>query len=68
MKKLIIFFTLLCIVTLFMDVIFGFYVDTVPVFAVLLAPLTWICVIAGVVAALLAILTIIKYFKHKKGD
>ncbi len=68
MKKLIIFFTILCVVTLFMRVIFEFYIEAVPVFAVLLAPLTWICVVAGVVAALFAIIVVIREMRKHRNE
>lgn len=68
MMKLIITFAILFIVTLFMRVIFAFYVAAVPVFAVLLTPLTWICVVCGVLAALFTIIVVIKEVRKHRGD
>lgn len=68
--KLIVFFTVFFFAFLFARLIFGYYVDTVPVFEVLLTPLTWLCVICGVLAGVFILIKVIKEFKFKKhkGD
>lgn len=65
MKKLIITFSVFFVVCLFARLLFGYYVDTVPAFGVLLTSLTWLCVVFGVLALALGILLIIKEFKKK---
>ncbi len=69
MKKLIVSFALLFIVCLFARILFAYYVDRVPVFSVLITPLTWLCVVFGVLCALFIIITIVKEIRSKsKGD
>ncbi len=68
MIKLIIFFAITFVVTLFGRVIFAFYVEAVPVFAVLLAPLTWICVIAAVLTVLFTIIVVIREVRKHRND
>ena len=65
MKKLIITFAVFAVVFLFARLLFGYYVDVVPVFEVLLTSLTWLCVGFGMLAALFGVLLIIKEFKRK---
>lgn len=65
MKKLIITFSVFFVFLLFARLLFGYYVDVVPVFEVLLTPLTWLCVGFGVLAAFFGVLLIIKEFKRK---
>lgn len=64
MKKLIVIFTLLFIVLIIARVVFAFYIDAVPVFAVLLAPLVWLSVGLG---ALTLLFTVIVVYKELKG-
>ena len=65
MKKLIITFSIFFVMCLFARLIFNYYVDTVPVFAVLLTPLTWLTVAFGVLAFVLTVILIIKEFRRK---
>ena len=65
MKKLIITFAVFAVVFLFARLLFGYYVDVVPVFGVLLTALTWLTVGFGVAAGVLIIVQIIKEFKKK---
>lgn len=65
MKKLIVTFSVLFIVLLFMRIIFGYYVESVPVFSVLLAPLVWLTVVAGVLDLVFVGITVYKEFKRK---
>lgn len=65
MKKLIITFSVFFVVCLFARLLFGYYVDTVPAFSVLLTPLTWLCVGFAALAVLFSVLLIIKEFKKK---
>ena len=65
MKKLIITFSIIFIICLFARLIFEFYVPAVPVFAVLLTPLTWLTVAFGVLAVVLTVILIIKEIKRK---
>ncbi|MDE6868975.1 MAG: hypothetical protein K2J83_07550 [Clostridia bacterium] len=65
MKKLIITFAVFAVVFLFARLLFGYYVDVVDVFRVLLTPLTWLTVGFGVAAGVLIIVQIIKEFKKK---
>lgn len=63
MKKLIITFSVFFVICLFARLLFGFYVDRVEVFSVLLTPLLWLTVGFGVAALALIIFLIIKEFK-----
>ncbi len=65
MKKLIITFAVFAVVFLFARLLFGYYVDVVPVFRVLLTPLTWLTVGFGIAAGALIVVQIIKEFKKK---
>lgn len=65
MKKLIITFSVFFVACLLARLIFEFYVDTVPVFAVLLTPLTWLSVGFGGAAVMFIVFLIIKEFKRK---
>lgn len=65
MKKLIITFSVFFVFLLFARLLFGYYVDTVPVFEVLLTPLMWLCVGFGSAALVFTVLLIINEFKHK---
>lgn len=65
MKKLIITFSVFFVMCLFARLVFEFYVDTVPVFAVLLTPLIWLTVGFGVLAFVLTVILIIKEIKRK---
>lgn len=65
MKKLIITFSVFFVVSLFARLVFGYYVEAVPVFGVLLTPLTWLTVGFGGAAVVLAVLLIIKEFVKK---
>lgn len=65
MKKLIITFSVFFVVCLCARLLFEYYVETVPAFAVLLTPLTWLTVGFGGAAVVLAVLLIIKEFKKK---
>ena len=65
MKKIIITFSVFAVFCLFARLLFGFYVDRVDVFEVLLTPLTWLAVGFGVAALALIIFLIIKEFKKK---
>lgn len=65
MKKLIITFSVFFVVCLFARLVFGYYIDTVPVFGVMLTPLTWLSVGFGVLALFFGVLLIIKEFKKK---
>ncbi len=68
LKKLVVFFSIACVVFLFMRILFEYYVPEVPTFEVLLTPLVWLCVVFGLLAALFVVLIIIKVFKKKKDD
>lgn len=65
MKKLIITFSVFFVMCLLARLVFEFYVDTVPVFAVLLTPLTWFSVGFGALALGFGVLLIIKEFRRK---
>ena len=65
MKKLIITFSIFFVMCLFARLIFNYYVDTVPVFGVLLTPLMWLTVAFGALAIVLTVILIIKEFKRK---
>lgn len=65
MKKLIISFSVFAVVCLFARLLFGYYVDKVGVFSVLLTPLTWLTAGFGGAAVILIIVLIIKEFKKK---
>lgn len=65
MKKLIITFLLIFVVCLLARIVFNYYVDTVPVFGVLLTPLMWLTVGFGVLAIVLTVILIIKEFRRK---
>ncbi len=65
MKKLIITFSVFFVMCLFARLLFGYYVDVVDVFRVLLAPLTWLAVGFGGAAVVLVVLLIIKEFVKK---
>lgn len=65
MKKLIIIFSIICVLCLFARLIFEYYVYAVPVFGVLLTPLTWLTVIYGALALGFGVLLIIKEFRRK---
>lgn len=65
MKKLIITFSVFFVFFLFARLLFGYYVDVVPVFEVLLTSLTWLCVGFGLLAVFFGVLLIIKEFKKK---
>ncbi len=65
MKKLIITFSIFFVMCLFSRLIFNYYVDTVPVFGVLLTPLMWLTVAFGALAIVLTVILIIKEFKRK---
>ena len=65
MKKLIITFSVFAVFFLFARLLFGYYVDKVGVFEVLLTPLTWFTGIFGGAAVVLIIVQIIKEFKKK---
>lgn len=65
MNKLIITFSVFFVVCLFAWLVFKFYVDSVPVFGVLLTPLMWLTVAFGVLAFVLTVILIIKEFKRK---
>ncbi len=60
-----VFFIIAFIVTLFARLLFGAFVDKVAVFAKLLAPLTWVTVGFGILAAVFVAIKIYKEFKHK---
>ncbi len=65
MKKLIITFSVFFVVFLFARLLFGYYVETVPAFGVLLTSLTWLTVGFGGAAVVLVVLLIIKEFVKK---
>ena len=65
MKNLIITFSIIFILSLFSRLVFGFYVEAVPVFGVLLTPLMWLTVGFGVLAIVLTVILIIKEFKRR---
>ena len=65
MKKLIITFSVFFVFLLFARLLFGYYVNVVPVFEVLLTPLVWLCVGFSSAALVFTVLLIIKEFKHK---
>ena len=56
MKKLIVAFSILFVIFIITRVVFEFYIYAVPVFAVLLTPLTWFSVITGVLTVLVYIM------------
>ena len=64
MKKLIVTFSILFVIFIVARVEFEFFVDAVPVFAVLLAPLVWLSVGLG---ALTLLFTVIVVYKELKG-
>lgn len=66
MKKLIIPFSILFVISLFARLLFGYYVYKVPTFAVLLTALTWISVAFGAAALVLTVLQIIKEFRDNE--
>ena len=68
MKKLIVTFSMLFIVLLIVRFVFEYYVPAVPVFGVLLTPLTWLIVAVGVLAVVFIVLTIYKELKGKPKD
>ena len=65
MIKLIISFSVFFAVCLFARLLFGYYVDRVDAFSVLLTPLTWFTVGFGVAALALIVVQIILEFKKK---
>ena len=65
MKKLIITFSLIFVICLLARLVFGYYVNAVPVFGVLLTPLTWLSVGFGGLALFFGVLLIIKEFLKK---
>ena len=68
LKKLVVFFSVTFVVFLFMRILFEYYIPEVPTFEVLLTPLTWLCVVFAILAALFVVLIVIKAFKRKKDD
>ncbi len=65
MKKLIVTFSILFVIFIISRVVFEFYIYAVPVFAVLLTPLTWFSVITGALTVLFIGVKIYKEFKRK---
>ena len=61
-----VFFIIALIVTLFARLLFGAFVDKVAVFAKLLAPLTWVTVGFGILAAVFIAIKIYNEVKGKK--
>lgn len=68
MKRLTIFLATAFVLLLFLRILFEYYVDRVPTFSVLLTPLTWLCVVSGVLAVVLGVLIIIKAFGKNRDD
>lgn len=60
-----VFFIIAFIVTLFARLLFGAFVDKVAVFAKLLAPLTWVTVGFGILAAVFVAIKIYNKIKRK---
>lgn len=61
--KAIITFSILFIVFLFCRLLFGYYIEAVPAFEVLLTPLTWLTVVFGLFLLLFVVLKVIKAIK-----
>ena len=66
--KLIIFFSIAFVVCVLLRILFGFYVDRVPVFGSLLTFLTWISVAFGVLMVLFIVLIVVKAFQKNRDD
>ena len=61
-----IFFIISFVVSLLARILFGAFVDSVPVFAKLLTPLTWLTVIFAILAAVFIGIKIYKELAGKK--
>ena len=68
MKRLTIFLSVSFVLLLFARILFEYYVDKVPTFSVLLTPLTWLCVVSGILAVVFGALIVIKAFRRNRDD
>ena len=68
MKRLTVFFSIAFVVCVLLRILFGYYVDRVPVFGSLLTFLTWMSVAFGLLMVLFIVLIVYKAFRKNKED